>query len=80
MPLATLRDPQLVVESAAQALGADDGLVEHIADRSMLIVFDNFEQVVDAAPDVAALLSACPESRPARDEPGAAAGERGAGV
>ena len=26
----------------------------------MLIVFDNFEQVVDAAPDVAALLSSCP--------------------
>ena len=60
VPLATLRDPQLVVESAAQALGADDGLVEHVADRSMLIVFDNFEQVVDAAPDVAALLSSCP--------------------
>ena len=60
VPLATLRDPQLVVESAAQSLGAEDGLVEHIADRSMLIVFDNFEQVVDAAPDVAALLSSCP--------------------
>src|SRR6185312_2556334 len=50
VPLATLRDPQLVVESAAQALGADDGLVEHVADKSMLIVFDNFAQVVDAAP------------------------------
>jgi predicted ATPase/class 3 adenylate cyclase len=60
VPLAPLRDPQLVVESAAQALGADDGLVEHIGDKSLLIVFDNFEQVVEAAPDVAALLSACP--------------------
>ena len=58
--LAPLRDPQLVLESAAQALGAEDGLVEHIADRSLLIVFDNFEQVVEAAADVAALLSACP--------------------
>jgi predicted ATPase/class 3 adenylate cyclase len=60
IPLAPLRDPQLVVESAAQALGAEDGLVEYIADKSLLIVFDNFEQVVDAAPDVAGLLSACP--------------------
>jgi predicted ATPase/class 3 adenylate cyclase len=60
IPLAPLRDPQLVVESAAQALGAEDGLVEYIADKSLLIVFDNFEQVVDAAPDVAELLSACP--------------------
>ena len=60
VPLAPLRDPQLVLESAAQALGAEDGLVEHIADKSLLIVFDNFEQVVEAAPDVAELLSACP--------------------
>ena len=60
VPLAPLRDPQLVVESAAQALGAEDGLVEYIAEKSLLIVFDNFEQVVDAAADVAALLSACP--------------------
>jgi predicted ATPase/class 3 adenylate cyclase len=60
VPLAPLRDPQLVVETAAQALGAEDGLVEYIAEKSLLIVFDNFEQVVDAAADVAALLSACP--------------------
>jgi predicted ATPase/class 3 adenylate cyclase len=60
VPLAPLRDPQLVVESAAQALGAEDGLAEHIADKALLIVFDNFEQVVDAAADVAALLSSCP--------------------
>ena len=60
VPLAPLRDPQLVVESAAQALGAEDGLVDYIADKSLLIVFDNFEQVVEAAADVAALLSACP--------------------
>ena len=60
VPLAPLRDPRLVVETAAQALGAEEGLVEYIADKSLLIVFDNFEQVVDAAADVAVLLSACP--------------------
>ena len=57
VPLAPLRDPQLVLETAAQALGAEDGLVEHIADKSLLLLFDNFEQVVEAAPDVAELCS-----------------------
>ncbi|HEY5872984.1 MAG TPA: tetratricopeptide repeat protein, partial [Gaiellaceae bacterium] len=33
---------------------------EHIADKSMLCLFDNFEQVVEAAPELAALVSACP--------------------
>ena len=33
VPLAPLRDPQLVLETAAQALGAKDGLAEHIGDQ-----------------------------------------------
>jgi predicted ATPase/class 3 adenylate cyclase len=60
VPLAPLRDPRLVLESASRAVGASDGLAEHIGDLSMLILFDNFEQVVDAASDVAGLLGACP--------------------
>ena len=60
VPLAALRDPTLVLATAAQALGASAGLAEHIADRSMLLLFDNFEQVVEAAADVAALLTTCP--------------------
>jgi predicted ATPase len=60
VPLAPLRDPQLVLESASRAVGASDGLTDHIGDATMLILFDNFEQVVDAAPDVAGVLSACP--------------------
>ena len=60
VPLAPLRDPQLVVETAAQALGARDGLAEHIADKHLLLLLDNFEHVVEAAADVAALLGACP--------------------
>ena len=59
VPLASLRDPRLVLETAGQALGAKDGLAAHIADRSMLLLFDNFEQVVEAAADVAALLTSC---------------------
>jgi predicted ATPase len=60
VPLATLRDPELVLQTAGQALGAKDGLAEHIADRSMLLLFDNFEQVIAAAADVAGLLAQCP--------------------
>ncbi|MCJ7711837.1 MAG: hypothetical protein MUQ32_13520, partial [Chloroflexi bacterium] len=60
VPLAPLRDPGLVLATAGQALGAKAGLAEHIADASMLLLFDNFEQVVEAAADVAALLAACP--------------------
>jgi len=60
VPLAPLRDPELVLASAGQALGAKYGLAEHIADRSMLLFFDNFEQVVEAGADIAALLATCP--------------------
>jgi predicted ATPase len=60
VPLAPLRDPQLVMTTASQALGAKNGLADHIADKSMLLLFDNFEQVVEAANDVAELLERCP--------------------
>ena len=60
VPLAPLRDPDLVLATAAQAVGSKNGLAEHIADKSMLCLFDNFEQVVEAAPDIAALLTSCP--------------------
>jgi len=60
VPLAPLRDPGLVLETAAQVVGSKNGLAEHISDKEMLCLFDNFEQVVDAAPDLASLLAACP--------------------
>jgi predicted ATPase/class 3 adenylate cyclase len=59
--LAALRDPQLVLEAAAGVLGAKDGVAQHIADRSVLLLFDNFEQVVEAAEDIADLLTSCPK-------------------
>jgi class 3 adenylate cyclase len=59
IPLAPLREPQLVLETAAQVVGSTNGLSEHIADKSMLMLFDNFEQVVDAAGDVSGLLASC---------------------
>jgi predicted ATPase/class 3 adenylate cyclase len=60
VPLAPLRDHALVLATAAHTLGSKNGLAEHIADKQMLCLFDNFEQVVEAASDLAALLGACP--------------------
>jgi predicted ATPase/class 3 adenylate cyclase len=60
VPLAPLRDSDLVLETAAQALAASDGLAEHVADRSLLLLLDNFEHVVEAADGLAELLAACP--------------------
>ena len=60
IPLAPLRDPQLVLTTTGEALGATSDVADHIADKAMLVLFDNFEQVVEAAPDVAQLLTSCP--------------------
>jgi len=57
--LASLRDPLLVTETIAQTLGAKDGLAEHIGERELLLLLDNLEQVIEAAPELSALLSAC---------------------
>src|SRR5256886_1291829 len=61
--LAALRDPALVAETIAQTLGAKDDLAEHIGDRELLLLLDNFEQVVEAAPELPSLLEACPNLR-----------------
>jgi predicted ATPase/DNA-binding CsgD family transcriptional regulator/Tfp pilus assembly protein PilF len=66
--LAPIRDPELVVSAIAHALDlrelADRPPSEQLAaalrSRHLLLVLDNFEQVVEAAPHVTALLSACP--------------------
>ena len=77
--LATLRDPDLVPETIAQTLGAKDGIADHIRERELLMLLDNFEQVVDAAADVSTLLSACPNLHVlvTSREPLRIAGERG---
>ena len=60
VPLAPLGDPTLVRPSVAQALDAPGSLSEHVRDRRMLLLLDNFEHVIDAAPEVSELLGACP--------------------
>ncbi|MBA3416057.1 MAG: tetratricopeptide repeat protein, partial [Chloroflexia bacterium] len=66
--LAPVGDPALVASSIARALGVREGggepLVARIAAqlgrRRTLLVLDNFEQVIEAAPLVAGLLERCP--------------------
>jgi predicted ATPase/DNA-binding CsgD family transcriptional regulator len=67
VPLQAVRDPGHVIGTIARSLGLFDGegdlekrLVAHIEDRRLLLVLDNFEQVVDAAPSVAAVVAASP--------------------
>ena len=66
--LASIRDPELVLTTIAQSLGLPDRggrkalerLTDHIGERAMLLVLDNFEQVADAAPAVRDLIGAAP--------------------
>jgi predicted ATPase/class 3 adenylate cyclase len=66
--LASIFDPDLVIPTVAQALNlpdrggrsAMDRLIDHVGDKPILIVLDNFEQVEAAAPSVSQLLAACP--------------------
>ena len=61
VPLAAIRDAGVVEEVAAQALGAKEGLVEHIGSKRALVLFDNFEQVLEAASGIGDLLASCPD-------------------
>ena len=58
--LQAVRDPELVLPSITAAIGAQGDPAEHIGDRRMLLVLDNLEQVVEAAPRLGELLAACP--------------------
>ncbi len=67
--LAPIGDANLVVSAIAQTLGLTergdqpllDRLHAYLRDKRLLLVLDNFEQVLDAAPLVATLLAACPQ-------------------
>jgi predicted ATPase/DNA-binding SARP family transcriptional activator len=57
--LAPLRDPAAVAPAMAHVLGLDGevDLAPQLRDSRCLLVLDNFEQVLDAAPQVGALLT-----------------------
>jgi predicted ATPase/DNA-binding SARP family transcriptional activator len=61
--VAALRDAELVPSQIAAVLGVEDGLAQHLRERSMLLLIDNFEQVDDAAPALGALLADAPGVR-----------------
>jgi predicted ATPase len=54
--LAAVRDIDLVEPTLGQALGANHDLAEHLREKRTLLLLDNFEQVIDAAPVVSRLL------------------------
>src|SRR6188472_3471740 len=64
--LASITDPELVLPSIAQALslpdrggrGTEERVVDFLGERRVLLVLDNFEQVIDAAPEIGRLLAA----------------------
>jgi predicted ATPase len=58
--LAGLRDPALVLDTIGQTLGVSDDLASRIGGRELLLLLDNFEQVVAAAPELASLVESCP--------------------
>jgi predicted ATPase len=63
--LAPLQDPDLVLPTAAQALGVgamrgdtiEEDLARSLQNRELLLVFDNFEHLLPAAPSVAAVAA-----------------------
>jgi predicted ATPase len=63
VPLAAVTNPAEIVPAAARALGlgdVDGQLAERLSDRPTLLLLDNFEQLLTAAPDVSALVASSP--------------------
>ncbi|HEX8997137.1 MAG TPA: tetratricopeptide repeat protein [Ktedonobacterales bacterium] len=68
VPLAPVRDPSLALDALANALNLrvspQQPLAEQaqtlLRERRLLLIFDNFEHLAPAAPQIAALLEACP--------------------
>ena len=66
--LALMHDPSLVAQAIAQALGLVESaphtmlpnLIQHLRDRRLLLLLDNFEQVISSAHLVVDLLEAAP--------------------
>jgi predicted ATPase/class 3 adenylate cyclase len=63
VPLQAIKDPAIVENTIAGAVGAEDGLVGHIGSKRMLVLLDNFEQVIEAAPTVSSLLAGTPNAK-----------------
>jgi predicted ATPase/class 3 adenylate cyclase len=60
VPLQALRDPELVLPTISRALAASEPLGDGIADRRVLLVLDNFEQLLASVSRVGDLLAQLP--------------------
>jgi len=60
VPLQLLMEPGLVAATVGGALEARGDVASHVGDRRVLLLLDNFEQLLEAANDTAALLASCP--------------------
>ena len=70
--LSAISDPALVISTIAAVVGireegwerpAREALEDHVAERELLLVLDNFEQVLEAADDVGRLLAVSARSK-----------------
>ncbi len=69
VPLASISDADLVIPTIAQALGIKEAgerplanlLQASVRDKHLLLLLDNFEQVLAAAPQLSDLLADCPQ-------------------
>ena len=69
IPLETIADPEQVLPTIAQTVGVKEtsanpignSLKEFLADKQVLLLLDNVEQLVEAAPELADLLIAAPQ-------------------
>ena len=63
VPLQALRDPALVERTIEASIGADEALLAYIGNKRLLVLLDNFEQVVEAASTVSELLAGTPNAK-----------------
>ncbi len=70
--LESVQDPDLVIPTIATALGITEAaggpplaesLKSHLRNKQLLLLLDNFEHVLGAAPQIAGLLEACPQAK-----------------
>jgi len=70
--LDVITDPDLVIPTIARTLGVreptdgttvDDALKGSVCGKRLLLLLDNFEQVIAAAPRIARLLEGCPHTK-----------------
>jgi predicted ATPase/class 3 adenylate cyclase len=69
--LADLADPALVIPAVAQTIGVKeraslalrDVVTDYVGSKRILVVLDNMERLVDAAPELAACFASAPEAK-----------------